>query len=118
MRPSIGSVQAFRYWAAVASRVAGVLLLLWWLPTVIERCAAYLPGGIQYVLTDSAWWTAATAIGLAAGLLLGAGRLARLLAPMPRPECPGCGYATAPDSDRCPECGLNLARAAGTAPGR
>jgi len=111
-------VQAFRYWTTVASRVLGVLLLLWWSPTWMANVGGYLAQGSWNLFLDPDFWRSTAGVGLAAGLLLGSGRLARLLAPMPRPECPGCGYATSPESERCPECGLNLARAAGATPGR
>ncbi len=37
----------------------------------------------------------------------------RWLVPVPRPRCPGCGYdLSEPTGDKCPECGLPLARRA------
>jgi hypothetical protein len=55
-------------------------------------------------------WESLPSIALALALLLFNRRLARWVFPMPRPECPECGYALPDGADRCPECGLSLSK--------
>jgi hypothetical protein len=63
--------------------------------------------------------SAAVVVGAATpGLLLmwHERRITRWLAPMPKPECPECGYFLRADTVRCPECGLSLAARRGEQP--
>src|SRR3954468_20064624 len=122
MTPTLRSVRLFRYWAAAASRAVGTVMLLWWLPGWVTAMLGAVMGTEPFnplsFLRYADWWGNTLGLGLACALVFGASRLARFLIPMPRPECPECGYAIRGEADRCPECGLNLGRAAGATPAR
>jgi len=113
MTPSLRSVRLFRFWTAAASRTAGMILLLWWLPGwVAELAGGFVTGDpLSTPRYNPNWWGLSIGLVLAFGLVYGAKRLSRFLIPMPRPECPECGYAVPDGADRCSECGLNLSKA-------
>ena len=68
------------------------------------------------LLVDHEWWPSLPLLSFAAGFIVPAiplwlfdERIARALVPMPRWECPGCGYSlVALERPVCPECGLLL----------
>jgi hypothetical protein len=60
--------------------------------------------------SDEVTFMAAAVLVCVCGWLLES-RLVRWLAPLPKPECPQCGYTFQHlASSRCPECGLELTR--------
>jgi uncharacterized paraquat-inducible protein A len=67
--------------------------------TTLELMLAYLPATLQYIVP-------------AVVLLMFHDRMARWIAPLPRPRCPECGYwIRAGASPKCPECGSALPKA-------
>jgi len=67
--------------------------------TTLELILAYLPASLLYILPGVA-------------LLMFHDRLARWIAPLPRPRCPECGYWIRKGaSPKCPECGTALPKA-------
>jgi hypothetical protein len=73
-------------------------------------------GAVYTLLSDREWESLRGWVAFAAGVLVPAiplwlvdERIARALVPLPRPECPRCGYnLTALERPECPECGLTL----------
>lgn len=84
---------------------------------VITSCI-FLSYWVLECLLSGEWWWSDNAIAFSLAFTVPAipmwlldRRLARLIVPMPRALCPGCGYRlealTAP---RCPECGVAIPR--------
>ncbi|MFI4915518.1 MAG: hypothetical protein ACIAS6_03290 [Phycisphaerales bacterium JB060] len=120
--PSAREIIALRWRLRVALRVLAVLLML----AAIGLAAARVPE-FRYELwfhgagSSSAprflgvdWFMPPIVLaGVAVALALLGEYGTRFFVPVPRPNCPGCGYdLRTPTSDRCPECGLPLARRA------
>ena len=121
MSPTAHTVARTRWAVRVALRLAllAVLLMLAW--TIYDEVAAHRknqrafavmvtgatpPGGPSvFRFLNGTWqWLMIAALLLAADLFA-----LRLLVPMPRRGCPGCGYdVDETKQQRCPECGLEV----------
>src|SRR5262245_64937859 len=78
-----------------------------------------LIGGWPHYHDDLGGWALFWIVGIAPGivLLVADRRIIRWLVPMPRRECPDCGYDIENlKSDRCPECGCPIAADASQPP--
>lgn len=117
MSPNAHTVARARWAVRVALRLAALAALLmavWALYGEIgafRRHLATQSGGGPARWSDSLYFIVTTWRWLIiAALLLAADLFAlRLLVPLPRGGCPGCGYEVDESKqERCPECGLEL----------
>ena len=114
MVPSASRILSRRHAAMVIVRFAGLgLLVAASIPLIFAVVRAFLWGGIGHLFSEydgvvhvarSASWI----IPALTVLLLGK-PLVKWLVPLPRVECPKCGYtAQHLREPRCPECGVSL----------
>ncbi|MFI4915516.1 MAG: hypothetical protein ACIAS6_03280 [Phycisphaerales bacterium JB060] len=119
--PSANDIIAMRWRVRVVLRVLALVLLIsalaWAAIRVPEFRRLQRMSATRIHLTprffELSWFAIPVLMaGSAAALaLLGQFGL-RLLVPVPKPNCPGCGYdLRKPTSDRCPECGLAIGAA-------
>ncbi len=89
---------------------AAVILLRVLVLSVLWQPQRVFSGQFSWDPSLARTFALAFAIAIPAGvLLLAEGRIARWLVPVPRPECPRCGYGIEQlSTPRCPECGLPL----------
>ena len=102
--------------------VYGGIHMLWGLGSSFGLSGFSLSGSFQQALTifwSDNWnpfWYGLAIVVFAIPLALGSRRLSRWLVPLPRHECPQCGYALRElTTTRCPECGIAIARESATA---
>ena len=112
MIPSADRVMTRRHTIVIVLRLAcGGLFLAGAMPLVYVLVKAVLWSGFGYIRHDP---EGIGRIAFSAACLLPAivvlvfqDRLTRWLVPLPRAECPKCGYSmTQAHEGRCPECGL------------
>jgi hypothetical protein len=113
MTPSIATISRTRYWLMAALRLFALALLFWSVAEAFHTVRVYLlnrrePGMTLIGYVGGGLIVPGARVLAGAALVWAAPRLARWLAPLPRRECPECGYAIG-DGTRCPECGLDAA---------
>lgn len=124
--PSASDIIAMRWRVRVVLRTLAVVLLIGavaWasirLPEFrhILKMATTTGMYMKPRFFELSWFAVPVVMAGSAIVLAGLGQFAlRLLVPVPKPNCPGCGYdLSEPSGERCPECGLPLARRANDA---
>jgi hypothetical protein len=121
-----------RHLALVIIRAVAILMILyggvhvlWGLGTGFGLSGYSIPGGLQHA-TSVFWkemfnpfWYGMAVLLPGVGLVIADRRLVHWLIPVPRQECPQCGYALRQlTTTRCPECGVELGPPSVSGPGQ
>ena len=121
MVPDLEYVLRKRFLFGVIVRfAASVMLVIGSIPVLQALLQAMVLGPIFYITNSgSRWdpfevlvsilWQGGPFLLVGAFLMMRQRAVSRWLVPLPRPECPRCGYNMAKLREpRCPECGLQL----------
>lgn len=117
--PTAEAIITLRWRVRTVFRVLAVLLLVLAIVIAIPRISQFrttqtwAAGGFAQPPDPTGWaWFGPSIAGAATAvaLLVVSQFAVRLLVPIPRPNCPKCGYdLSEPTSNVCPECGLRIA---------
>jgi hypothetical protein len=116
MVPSVADIIRYRYVTRLVLRLVGLILLLFSLVSLIAWLVEGIIGEffidyyfIEYYFTSARSCSGVLMFVVGIGLILLAKPLAKAFNPLPRNECPQCGYHLR-DLTRpvCPECGLQM----------
>lgn len=113
--PTLDIIVRRRHWLRCAIRVAIVVLVIIPLTSMVSTFLLQIPYGWSnflsrpiYTFRDELVY-GGPYLMLALLLWLLESRFVRWIVPLPRMECPQCGYALRQlTTTRCPECGLTL----------
>jgi len=124
--PTADEIVRMRWRVRVALRVLAALLLTTAVAWAVIRTPEFFRLLLYHGPSSSAsprviqpqWYGLCIAMVLTAAAAELAARLGMgLLVPVPKGDCPRCGYELADAVDRCPECGLRVGRSSANHPG-